>query len=404
MKIALVISDYDSQGGGAERWTDRHARRLLAAGHAVHLFARRFHAPPAEAVCHPMEVPRYCRKPRLEFAARAEQLLRQERFDCIHDMGDGWFCDVFMPHHGTRRGGFQSNTRLVKPWLRWARSLAVGVLPRYREFDELERRQFDRDQDRVFVALSCMVREHMLKFYDIPADRIRVIYNGVDTTKFRCPRDESQRDRARRAFGLGETTVFLIVAHNFRLKGVRWAIEALARVCRSERSADLLVVGGDHSTPYRRLARRLGCGRHVRFVGNQPDPLACYHAADAYVHPTYYDPCSLVVLEALACGLPVVTTRQNGAGELLNHGTNGFIVDHPENVPMLTEYMGQLTDAALRSSMAVSARRLAEQHSLEHNSTQLVQLYEELGAQRNGRCATSNLPSQSRPAELSPRR
>src|SRR5436305_591397 len=114
MRVALVIGNYNGQGGGAERWTDRHARFLLREGHGVDLVARLFKHAPDGATLHAVEGARG----RLAFAAKAEGLLRRLPVDAIHDMGDGWYGDVFSPHHGTRAGGFLAGDQMQPPWKR----------------------------------------------------------------------------------------------------------------------------------------------------------------------------------------------------------------------------------------------------------------------------------------------
>jgi UDP-glucose:(heptosyl)LPS alpha-1,3-glucosyltransferase len=108
---------------------------------------------------------------------------------------------------------------------------------------------------------------------------------------------------------------------------------------------------------------------------------SAYFAADFLVHPTFYDPCSLVVLEALACGLPVITTRYNGASELLHVGKDdlglqeGFVVDDPHDHEQLASCMYQLLDSTRRSVFSQSARRTAARWTFEHHYRQLLGVF-----------------------------
>ncbi len=99
---------------------------------------------------------------------------------------------------------------------------------------------------------------------------------------------------------------------------------------RTARPIHLLVCGSGEPGPFRRLANRLGLKDTVHFLGFYPEVETCYWSSDFFVQPTYYDPCSLVVLEALACGLPVITTAQNGASELLTDGVDGYVLTAPD--------------------------------------------------------------------------
>jgi UDP-glucose:(heptosyl)LPS alpha-1,3-glucosyltransferase len=172
-----------------------------------------------------------------------------------------------------------------------------------------------------------------------------------------------------------------LVAHNFRLKGVRELIEAAAALHRRT-PWRVIVVGKGDARPYERLARQLGCRDRFSFPGPAADVLPAYAAADAYVHPTWYDPCSLVVLEALACGLPVVTTAFNGAAELIEDGRDGFLLDTPRNAPALAGAMEALLDVGQRAAMGRAARATAEQFSLSRNLRQMVAVLERACARK----------------------
>lgn len=370
MKVALVIGKYHAFGGGAERWTDRHARYLIRQGFDVHLLARDFKDPPAGAICHAVPY-RSGMGARLRFGAAIEKIVSEQSFEIVHEMGEGWTCDLFMPHHGTRVAGFEQNVRMLPRLIRPAQVAAHKWLPRYREFAELERRQYSLDRPTRFVAISKMVRDHMRTFFRIPDERIDVVYNGVDVDRFRPGRNRAIRE----SLGWPDRTIFLLVAHNFRLKGLETLIRSMAKLTKKDKSIGLVVLGSGKQRPFERLAKKLGCEDFVRFVGNQTNPIPYYQASDVYVQPTFYDPCSLVALEALACGLPVITTSMNGAGEILTPGREGNILADPSDVDGLTELMHPYLEPSVRIQAGSAARRLAERFSLDRNSNAIIDLY-----------------------------
>jgi UDP-glucose:(heptosyl)LPS alpha-1,3-glucosyltransferase len=382
MRIALVIPQFDPYVGGAERWTWDFAARLIRHGHEVHVVAERLaaDAPGRLPMIHTHQVspsPGIGPWRRIGFAAAAETLLRRLDLDVIHDMGHGWHANVFMPHGGTRGGSFRQNLLLWPHGLRWAKRAGSAVTPRYHVFRALERRQFTADGSRLFVALSEMVRHDMTHYHALPAELVRVVYNGVDTERFSPSHRTRYRERVRGELGLCDEVVFLLVAHNFKLKGVPAAIRAVAQLVREWKKVSLVVVGNERPGSYLRLAQRLGCAAHVRFVGRATDSVPYYAAADVYVHPTYYDPCSLVVLEALASGLPVITSVHNGAGELLTPGVHGFLLDDTERLTPLVEAMRTLMDPRVRAAFGVQARDLAERHDLGRNYREMLAVYDE---------------------------
>jgi UDP-glucose:(heptosyl)LPS alpha-1,3-glucosyltransferase len=156
----------------------------------------------------------------------------------------------------------------------------------------------------------------------------------------------------------------------------------MSALMATKANAHLLVVGNRRTSTFQRQARRLGVESHVTFLGPVDDPTACYAAADVYVQPTCYDCCSLVVLEALASGLPVITTSYNGAGELLTKGRHGYVVDDPFDPAPLADSMTKLLDGAIRLEMGINARALAEQHSFERNAGEIRDLYDEVVGNR----------------------
>lgn len=385
MKLGLVLDHYDPRRGGVEQWTHQFALQLLAAGHEVHAVARSFAsgATPRGLNCHPVE----CGSSRLQFAAAAEETLRRLPLDVVHDTGCGAFADVFQPHGGSRVAAFEQNVALMPAWQRpWKRTFARW-LPRYREFSALAKRQYANDGRRV-LALSKMVAEDLRRFHGVTPERVRIIYNGVDTLRFSPARRDEYRDIVRERLGLEDEVLLLIVAHNFRLKGVPTLIAAANKLVRAGLPIHVAVAGGKRTSSYVRRIRNLGLAEEITFLGAVDDVAPYYAAADVYVQPTYYDPCSLVVLEALASGLPIITTRLNGAGELVTPGREGVILAEPDDADALsTALIPLVTSSARREEMGRAARTLALDHTLEQNCREIVSVYQEIVAERPRRHA-----------------
>ena len=293
-------------------------------------------------------------------------------------MGAGWFGDVFSPHHGTRVGGFRAGDDRAPPWRRPIRRWMRRWMPRYLEFQALEDRQFAPGSFRTIVALSQRVKNDMVRFFDVEPSRIEVVYNGVDVERFTPPRGpqlQARRENVRRAWGWQDRVVFLLVAHNFQLKGLDCLLRAMGRLRRFETKIGLAVAGDDDARRYRAIAKRLGIHTDVRFLGDQKESASLFQAADVYVQPTFYDPCSLVVLEAMASGLPTITTAANGAGELLEQGRSGFILNDPKDDLMLSEFMAATLDEQFRRDAGTRARLAAETNTMDANSKRYLSLY-----------------------------
>jgi UDP-glucose:(heptosyl)LPS alpha-1,3-glucosyltransferase len=169
----------------------------------------------------------------------------------------------------------------------------------------------------------------------------------------------------------------LFVAMNYRLKGLAPLLHAVARVPRGK-PFRLAVVGHPKDGRYRRLADRLGVADRVRFLGFRADPKDAYFAADFLAHPTFYDPCSLVALEALACGLPVVTTRYNGAAELLSPPVDGVVVADPHDAAELGAALAAMLDPGHRAAAQQAARQAGNRWTFENHYRALLDVFAEV--------------------------
>ena len=177
-----------------------------------------------------------------------------------------------------------------------------------------------------------MIKGDIISHYAFPEARIAVVFNSVDLTRFHPHNRLLYRAKRRSGLGVRDDALLLLFAgNNYRLKGLGALVRALSLLARRfpERDFRLLVAGRGRVRPYRRLSRRLGVEDRVIFAGPLTGMEEYYGASDIYVHPTFYDSCSLTVLEALASGLPVVTTRFNGAAQVIVSEEGGAVIDDP---------------------------------------------------------------------------
>lgn len=380
MRVGLVIEQFCPLRGGAEQWTYQFTCELLKLGHEVHVVAQNF-APETQRmpiVAHRLPQARS----RLQLARLAEEKVRCLPVDVIHDMGVGWCCDIIHSHDGSRFAQWEQKLKLLPWWLRPLKRRMIGVLPRYSQFRRLVARQF-ADGGQIVLALSEMVSRDYQRYHAVRPERIRLVHNGVDTERFSPDHRPRYREPVRRRLGVGDGEVlFLFVGHDFQRKGLATAVRAVGRLVAEGLPARLAVVGGKRLGPARRLAWRCGAQRAVIFLGSVDDPVPYYAAADAFVLPTFYDPCSLGVLEAAACGLASVTTLYNGAGELLTEGVEAFLVADAADDRELARRLRALLDPAVCRRMGEAARQTALRHTLTRNCNEIVAVYHEVLARR----------------------
>lgn len=314
-RIALSMPRL-SRYGGAEGFGWRLAEALAACGHAVDFLCARAEGRLPQGV-----TPVVLGRPplgravkNLWFAWAVERHLSRSPYDVVIGLSRTWSQDILrvgggpqdifnrltLPAHG------QSLARTLKA-LRRALSPSGAVI-RW-----MEARQFDTPSNPAqrVVCVSDLVRGWLLEAHPAldPAS-VEVVYNRPDLSRF-APPDAELRERLRAAQGWADADVVVCTAGtNFALKGVGTLIRALPLLPRNYR---LAVAGGRHPDAWVALAKRLGVGERVHFAGKVDDMPAFYAAADVFALPTYYDACSNAVLEALACGLPAISSARNGS-------------------------------------------------------------------------------------------
>jgi len=376
MKVALVIDRFDPLLGGAEKWTVAFASFLLEQGHIVQPVT--FHQANHNLPVHP-HMPQHARSP-LARARRIAHCLAALQADVVHDGGAGWSGDVFQPHTGSR---LLSHAHMVATYSRLVR-LRTRMSPRgqlfRRSMARLEAEQVMR-APRI-VAVSQRVRSLLVERHGVPAARITVVPNGVETQRFAASRLAELREPARRALDIGDSVLFLTIAHNLRLKGVDTAMRAVASLVREGASVHLAVAGGKADDFWTGMAADLGIVKHVQFLGSVADMAPVFAAADAVIQATRWDACSLATIEGLAAGLPVVTTAMDGAAELIVHGKTGFVLPCPDDTDALVTTMRLLLDPIVRQPIGAAARNAARHHDLHDNFRAVENVLIEAAEQR----------------------
>lgn len=386
MKLAIIRQRY-SPYGGAERFVERALAALVAEGVEVDLITRSWEGAPATGFHQINCDPPYTRlsggrvaRDR-SFATAAQLLMAQGSYDITqaHERIPG--CRIFRAGDGVHRAWLEHRTRQLSAPARLAQRLS----PYHRYVLAAERAMLEHPALARVICNSRLIAQELQDYYALPASKIALIYNGVDTAHFHPERAASLRQDARARLGLAPSTpLLLFVGSGFARKGVPTLLHALARMRRQE--AQLLVVGADRKlAAMQRLANRLGLGARVRFTGPLKEVLPCYGAADAFVLPTLYDPGPNAALEAMSCGLPVVTSLSCGARDWIEPGKNGWVTDALDTAA-LARALDDLCELATQPAAHQSARSAVAHLSLEAMSGKLLQLYRELSAN------TSNPP------------
>jgi UDP-glucose:(heptosyl)LPS alpha-1,3-glucosyltransferase len=295
------------------------------------------------------------------------------------------FADIYQPRGGTYPEAIIRNAASYRNrFIEYYKRITAFANVRRTILWRAERKLCREEDGPVIAALSNYVAGQFKKHYKTSGHRIVVVPNGVKTDrKTGIAESEQKRSQILSEFGIKnteKTVLFLFVANNFRLKGLSVLLEAIYRATREKIGSSffLMVAGRDNSRKYMASAKRLGIERQIRFLNYVRDIQKIIAISDVAVLPTFYDPSSRFILEAIAAGKPVITTRYNGASELLTDYRHGRIIDEPEDIEALAEGIVYFTnkDNIVNASEAIAADNLIEKISINSAVRQLIRLYE----------------------------
>jgi len=382
MRVAYVIEHFDPSLGGAQTYLAEFLREFVKGPHEVHIYTQSWKAECDGVTFHRVSPNGLLKSKRvLSFASRCERELKKERFDIVQSLARTWYMNVYRPPGGLTAASFRQNIMAaggaggkILKYLSW------GLSPKRLLFFLIERKVLRQKLPARIIAVSGMVRSHLKEFYDVPDEKIAVVYNGVDTEKFHPRLRGNFRAKMRRRLNIEESDfVIMTAAHNFKLKGVRFLIELAGELARRGFGAfRILIVGKDKDGRFRARARALGVEDRALFAGAADNIVPYYGCADLFILATFYDPCSNAALEALAMGLPVVTTVFNGVSELMSEGKEGYVLSHPGQVQRMADIVIGLRDEKKRNEMGRAARDLAERHTLAGHVERITALYEQV--------------------------
>jgi len=370
VRLALVRQRYSAYGG-AERFIERTLGALGRRGVAVTVLARDWIGDPVNVVrCDPFHIGSVWRD--WSFARAVCREVARRSFDFVQSHERIACCDIYRAGDGVHAQWLHNRRTTLDPLGR----VGLAFNPYHRYVLAAERRLFASPRLRAVICNSRMVKDEIRAHFGTPEAKLHIIYNGIDLEAFHPRLREAHRSGMRQKLGIPQhAPVHLHVGAGFERKGVFRLIEAFAR--SRQRDAHLLIVGRDKAqVRAERLAKSLGIASRTHFAGAQEDVRPWYGAADSFVLPTLYDPFPNAALEAMACGLPVVTTPQCGTAELIGEGVNGFVVEALA-VDTLADRLARL-DVLTAHEMGRRARERVEGFSLQSMAERLLTLYRSL--------------------------
>lgn len=240
----------------------------------------------------------------------------------------------------------------------------------------LEKHNVYRGSKKI-IAMSNLMKSEVLQNFDIPEEKIDVVYHGTNTEEFHPRNKELFRSEIRELYGLKDDDFVLsFVGWEFDRKGLEYIIKAISML---RKDIKLLVVGGDSPDRYIDLAKKSGIQKNIIFAGITLDIRKYYAASDAFVFPTRYEPFGLVIAEAMATGIPVITSKIAGAAELMTDGHDGLLLENPTDVSEIAEYIKILHEnERQRKELGKNARATIENYSWDKVAARTLKVFEEV--------------------------
>lgn len=378
MKIALIHKKYTTHGG-TERYMVGLSKFLVEKGHEVHVITGsidkdskleeiNYHL--VSAWGKHLGIDKYI------FAKAAKREIEKYDFDIIQSFSRLGFGDVIRIGGGCHQVFLDKYLNsLENPIYKFKKKLEYKLSLQDYFTRYYEAKDFEEGNYKKIVAVSQMVKDDIIKLYDVPADDIIVNHNGVDINKFHPKNKDKFSAVIRKKHCLTKDDyVLLFLGTGFKRKGLKYVLSAL----KSVDNAKLMIVGKGDIEKFKSKAEELSVLDRCRFIGPVREVEKYYAAADIFVFPSTYDPCANVTLEAMASGLPIITTKDNGASGVIDDGKNGYVLEKADNVKKIIEYIKTLKVNDKRKEFSKNAREVMLKHSKKDNYQRILDLYKEI--------------------------
>jgi UDP-glucose:(heptosyl)LPS alpha-1,3-glucosyltransferase len=370
MRIAILSRRFDPAGGGTERDLMVTAAILARAGHKITIYADEIRASASE-----LEIRRVGGAPLprsialVRFAYGAPAAARRDGAELVLSFARTIGADILR----SGGGAHVSYLRAARRWRGTAGALAMRMAPYHRAQMIVERLGFKAPALRRVIAVSNLVRDDLIATFGIPARRAVTLYNGVDLERFRPAASAAIRSQIRLHYRIPASAPLIVfVGNGFARKGLGPLLKAIPGL---PNDPYLMVVGNDRAiAACQRLVMRLGIRSRVVFAGAQPNAENFFQAADAFAFPSLFEPFGNVALEAMACGIPALTSAACGVAELMPPALQSTVVRHPTDPDEVRTRLGAMLEA--RAALGPIALAAARQFTWERHARELLAIIE----------------------------
>ncbi|GER93565.1 glycosyltransferase family 1 protein [hot springs metagenome] len=366
MRLAFIKKRF-SIYGGAEKYLQTLIQQLKNSNYEIHVFANQWSEEKGIAFHRVNIIPFTSFLSTLTFDRNSKVKIQKSKFDCVISFERTTCQDIYRAGEGCHAEWLKIRSTAE----RYYKRLSFKINPLHIYMLKLEKEIFTNT--KLIVANSEMVKKQIIDYYAVPKENITVIYNGVDLKRFSPQNKEKWRKDVRDSLNISEdTTVLLFVGSGFKRKGLKTFINAIASI--NGHNLKALIIGKGNTDKYKAIAKKLGVLHHIMFLGIQKEIERFYASADLFVLPTLYDPFSNATLEAMASGIPVITTKNNGAAELIYNGCEGFVMHDMFDAHELAEKIN--TSLKNLNAMGGKAREKAEAFPIEVAAEKFVKAIE----------------------------
>jgi len=366
-RIAVVSPDYGMVGGAemfAFELTERLARQV---DFSIHVFANHWRVGENVSAFHKVPIVRFPRWLRpISFAWLANQAIGRGGFDLIHS--HTWlYAFDFLTHHGLPHA----------TWIKKVRKKRPGLFDR--AVSSVESKGILNQRRPLIMPVSSMGKLELQKAFNLPDNRLQVIHPGISVQRYLEPDQDQCRHEVRHRHNLGaEDVVALFVGMNFPLKGLDRIMRSISDfTCQGTKHAalKLLVVGKGDIKKYSKTARDLGIDKRVIFAGERKAIEKYFLASDFFVLMSHMDSFGIVVLEAMASGLPVLISDTVGAKDVIKQCDNGYVIGSEQYHQEMETALKAMMQPVLRRELGTAARKVARQFDWENIAETVANLY-----------------------------
>jgi UDP-glucose:(heptosyl)LPS alpha-1,3-glucosyltransferase len=361
--------------GGAERYLQTLIINFKKAGHEIHVFANKW-SKEEGVIFHKINILSLGSfLSTITFNRNVKKTLKKKVGpDCVISFERTTCQDIYRAGDGCHAEWLEIRSK-TEPFYK---RLSFKINPLHIALLNLEKRLFSNTG--LIVTNSRMVKEQIIRHYAVSDEKIAIIYNGVDLRRFTPENRDSSRDTLRKSLGISkDSKILLFVGSGFERKGLKTLIDSIPLLKKDD--FKVMVIGKGNVKRYKTLAERRGISEKIIFLKPQKKIEKFYAAADMFILPTLYDPFSNATLEAMASGLPVITTKNNGVTEFIENGYEGFVLNDIFDPQELADKI-YLTLGNLKI-MGEKAREKAEDFPIERAAIEFIKAIEQVTDTKN---------------------